>query len=91
MLKKEWKIISLLGEPYVLNILASLYDQPKRYVDLVDACPNEVTRTDKLRKLEDANLVTTKTKKIGKRTFVHYQLTDKGKTIFKWAKRIDEI
>ena len=91
MIKRKWKIISLLGEPYVLDIIASLYEQPKRYVDLSDVCSNDVTRTDKLRKLEEANLITTATKKVGKRTFIHYGLTMRGKTIFERIKKIEEI
>jgi len=88
---KKWVIIPLLGEPYVLDILSSLNEQPKRYVDLSDVCPNEVTRTDRLRKLEDIGIITTQTEKIGKRTFVHYNLTDRGRAIFNEVKRIERI
>ncbi len=80
-----------MGEGYVLSIIASLYEQPKRYVDLSNVCSNEVTRTDKLRKLEEANLITTTTQKVGKRTFIHYKLTKKGKTVFEQIKKIEEM
>jgi len=88
---KKWKVIPLLGEPYVLDIIASLYEKPKRYVDLSDVCPNEVTRTDRLRKLEEANFVMTTTEKIGKRPFIHYGLTKRGKTIFEQIEKIEAI
>lgn len=74
-----------------MPILSSLSESPKRYVDLESVCKNERTRTDKLRKLEEAKLVATSSKKVGKRTFIHYQLTNKGKAVFEEAEKIEEI
>ena len=69
---------TILGQPYIHDILRALLDGPKRYGDLSNSCPNETTRTIKLRRLESMNLITTMTVKIGKRPFVHYKLTEKG-------------
>ncbi len=88
--EKRWEITTVLGERYALDIIRSLYAQPKRYVELSSACSNGTTRTDRLRKLIGVRLVTTTTKKVGKRMFVHYKLTNKGKTVFEQIQKIEE-
>jgi DNA-binding HxlR family transcriptional regulator len=88
--RKKWTLIQLLGERYVLNILDALLEGSKRFVDLADACPNEKTRTAKLRRLEEAGLIETVSSKIGKRFFVHYQLTEKGKKMLQELIRMEE-
>jgi len=83
-------LIPLLGERYVLNILDSLPEGPKRFADLADACPNEKTRTAKLRRLEEAGLIEAVSSKIGKRFFVHYKLTEKGNRLLQELIRIED-
>ena len=80
--QEKWKLVRLLGEDFILNILSSLFEAPKRFTDLADTCPNEKTRTYKLRKLEELEFVETASLKIGKRFYVHYMLTEKGKKIY---------
>lgn len=88
--RKKWPLIQLLGERYVLNILDALLEGPKRFADLADACPNEKTRTAKLRRLEEAGLIETVSSKIGKRFFVHYKLTKKGNgMLHEWMRMKD--
>jgi len=88
--RKKWTLIQLLGERYVLNILDALLESPKRFADLGDACPNEKTRTAKLRSLEEAGLVETVSSKMGKRFFIHYKLTEKGNGILQELVRIED-
>ena len=87
--RKKWTLIPLLGERYVINILEALLEGPKRFVDLADACPNEKTRTAKLRRLEEAGLIEAISSKIGKRFFVHYKLAKKGKSTLQELMRIE--
>jgi DNA-binding HxlR family transcriptional regulator len=87
--ERNWTLIPLLGEKYVIDILEDLLEGEKRFVDLADVCPNEKTRTVKLRKLEEAGLIETVSLKIGKRFFVHYKLTEKGKTTIQELMRIE--
>jgi DNA-binding HxlR family transcriptional regulator len=87
--EKNWALIPLLGERYVINILEDLLEGEKRFVDLADVCPNEKTRTVKLRKLEESGLIETVSLKIGKRFFVHYKLTERGKTTLQELMRIE--
>jgi DNA-binding HxlR family transcriptional regulator len=88
--KKKWALVPLLGERYVINILENLLDSEKRFVDLSNICPNEKTRTAKLRKLEASGLIETVSLKTGKRFFVHYKLTEKGKTILQELMKIEK-
>jgi len=88
--RKKWALIQLLGERYVLNILDALLEGSKRFADLADACPNEKTRTAKLRRLEETGLIETVSSKIGKRFFVHYKLTEKGKEMLQELMRMEE-
>jgi DNA-binding HxlR family transcriptional regulator len=87
--ERNWTLIPLLGEKYVIDILEDLLEGEKRFVDLADVCPNEKTRTVKLRKLEEAGLIETVSLKIGKRFFVHYKLTEKGKTTIQELMKIE--
>lgn len=87
--RKKWTLIPLLGERYVINILEALLDGAKRFVDLDDVCPNEKTRTTKLRRLEEVGLIEAVSLKIGKRFFVHYKLTEKGKNMLQELMRIE--
>lgn len=92
MIYRGWTLIKLLGRPYVPEVLSSLYEGPKRFVDLSKACPNERTRTNRLRALEKAKIIETKPLKIDKRTFVHYCLTEKGRRTFEAVvKLVDEF
>jgi len=75
---------------YVLNILGTLLEGSKRFADLADACQNEKTRTAKLRRLEEAGLIETVSSKIGKRFFVHYKLTEKGKEMLQELMRMED-
>jgi len=88
--RKKWAVIPLLGERYILNILDALLEGSKRFADLADACPNEKTRTAKLRRLEEAGLIETVSSKMGKRFFVHYKLTEKGNGMLQELIRIEE-
>lgn len=92
IVKKD--LISLLGEPYVLGILKLLLKDPKRFVDLCDACPNERTRTKKLRELKKVGLITVDVliiKQNPKRYFVHYKITKIGKTVIEEIEKIREM
>lgn len=90
MVKEEQRsIIQLVGKPYIIDIMESLYEQPKRFVDLSDACKNEKTRTVRLRDLERASLVETASIKLGKRSFIHYHLTEKGTSVLKEIAKIN--
>ena len=88
--RRKWTLTSLLGEKYILNILVALFEGEKRFADLVEACPNEKTRTAKLRKLEESRLIETISQRAGKRFFVHYKITLKGKNIIQEITKLED-
>jgi len=88
---KERKIISILGQPHILDILISLSKSPKRFSDLFEACPNEGTRTTKLRILKELGLIEATSIEVKKRSFVHYRLTDRGKKILGEAVKMEKL
>ena len=73
------KLVRLLGEKYVLNLLESLYEGPKRFSDLRDACQIDKTLCQKLHRLQTADLVGTELATVNKRPVVQYKLTRKGR------------
>jgi DNA-binding HxlR family transcriptional regulator len=89
MTKKKWTLVPLLGERYIINILENLLEGEKRFTDFAKICPNEKTRTAKLRKLEASGLIETVSLKTGKRFFVHYKLTENGKTTLQELMKIE--
>ncbi|MBI5355922.1 MAG: helix-turn-helix transcriptional regulator [Candidatus Aenigmarchaeota archaeon] len=84
------RTLELLGQPYVFSILSALYESPKRFSDLAPACKNERTRTEKIRRLEEAGLIASTTSKIKRKTIVLYAPTERGKEIFEKVQKIDE-
>ena len=73
------QLIRLLGEKYVLKVLESLFEGPKRFSDLRDSCHIDKTLCQKLQRLQEADLVGTEIKVINKRPVVHYNLTNNGR------------
>lgn len=84
------KVIRLLGEKYVINILESLSEGPKRFSVLSEACHIDKTLCQKLRRLQEANLVGTEIKTINKRPVVHYILTSKGRITLRHVRALVE-
>lgn len=84
----RWSIIRLLSQTYALDILDALNKKPLRFSDLASCSPNERTRSQRLKELENIGLIHTASMKVGKRYFVHYALTDKGKLILQKVKEI---
>ena len=83
MKDRKWYLFMVLGKPYALNIIESLFESPKRFTDLGKACPIEKTRAKRLKELTDEKLIEVTIKLIGKRNFVHYKLTEEGEETFK--------
>ena len=81
---------NIIFDNYLTCLLKALA-APKRYSDLVSACPNESTRTKKLRALEKADLIKSIARKGDGRTFVYYKLTSKGKKVLKLLREFDSI
>ena len=88
MKQDKWKLFMVIGNPYAMNILQSLFESPKRFSDLNKACPIEKTRAKRLKELMNIGLIEAIVKPIGKRNFVHYKPTKKGEEVFRKAMEI---
>ncbi len=84
-------IILVISKPYSLSILKSLLQSPKRFSDLNKDCPIEKTRSQRLKELKSNNLIETIAKEKGRRNFIHYQLTRKGKKTMEIVKLLMKI
>jgi len=84
MIKKE--LIMILGKLYSLDILEVLLQGPKRFTDLSRACPVEKTRAKRLKEFKNNDLIEAIVRPIGKRNFIHYNLTRKGKEVISKVK-----
>jgi DNA-binding PadR family transcriptional regulator len=87
----KWSLVKTISQLYALDLLEALSKKPLRYTDLATFGPNERTRTKSLRGLEEKGLIQTSTMKLGKRNFVHYSITDKGKAVLQKAKEIIDL
>jgi len=77
------KLICLLGEKYVLEIMYALDAGPKRYSQLRAVCSTDPTLTKKLRKLQKASLVGTEASTVDGRPAIMYRLTTDGVAVLR--------
>jgi DNA-binding HxlR family transcriptional regulator len=87
----RWSAIHLLAQSYALDMLDALYKKPLRFSDLKNSSPNETTRSQRLKELEGMGLITTVSLKMGKRYFVHYSLTNKGRMVLQKVKELADL
>jgi DNA-binding HxlR family transcriptional regulator len=83
-------LVSLVNDYHALEILSSLAESQKRFVDLETVCKNERTRTQKLRILENFKLVETTPVKVKKKAFLYYKPTERGKRFLKEVREFKE-
>lgn len=81
----------ILGQSYALSILDALSKRPLRFTDLEEYGPNEKTRAQRLKELESRDMITTVSLKMGKRFFVHYTLTSRGKAVLLKSKELADL
>lgn len=87
----RWSVFRILGQSYALDILDALGKRPMRFSDLEEYGPNEKTRAQRLKELEGRDMITTVSMKIGKRFFVHYTLTSRGRAVLSKSKELVEL
>lgn len=78
----------MLAQTYALEMLEAVSKKPLRFTDLENYSPNERTRSQRLKDLEQAGLITTTSLKINRRFFVHYTATNKGRQVLQKAKEL---
>jgi DNA-binding HxlR family transcriptional regulator len=78
---------------FIFGIMKSLKDDPKRFTDFSECCPNETTRSKKLRELEKCRLIEQQLKHNddNSKTYVCYTLTEKGKKVLQLLEEISKL
>ncbi|HVX02508.1 MAG TPA: winged helix-turn-helix transcriptional regulator [Nitrososphaera sp.] len=87
----KWKMVHMLAQTYALEILEAVSKNPLRFTDLENYSPNERTRSQRLKELEHAGLITTTSLKINMRSFVHYTATNKGRRVLQKTKELADM
>lgn len=87
MSKDSIRIIRLIGQPYILDILNAL-GKPKRFGELNYVCKNERTLSKKLGLLRQNGLIDVMPVLVKNRYENHYKLTAKGEEFMKKIKNI---
>jgi len=83
-------LVRLVGEKYILEILQSISQKPRRFSDLKGVCSSDTTRTRKLNSIKDAGLIKAQIMKEKKRAFIYFILTEKGEDILKHIEKVQE-
>lgn len=88
---RKRSVLNLLAKAYTFDMLESLREKPKRFKDLKAACENEKMRSQRLRELEDSELIKVKVRRIGRRPISIYELSELGKGTLKLAEEIKKL
>jgi len=76
---KKKNILKILGQSHTLEILSSLNERPRRFIDLEEVCKSNRTRSARLKELEQKKLIKRVPKIMGKRAYTFYEITPLGK------------
>jgi len=78
---------------FVFGILKSLKGDPRRFSDFCECCPNETTRSKKLKELEHCGMIEQKAQKINgnDKNYVYYSLTEKGKKVLRLLEEVEAL
>jgi len=88
---EKYKQIKLLAKAFAIEILTALNKQPLRFVDLKEHCPNDRTRALRLKELRKTGFIIMTVKEIKNHSFIHYQITDKGRKALKLIEQIEKL
>lgn len=88
MEEEKMKIIHFVSKKYTYDMLKSLKDGVKRFKDLKGACESEKMRTQRLKELEEFDLISVEVKRMGRRPVSIYKLSERGNNILKLVERM---
>ena len=88
---EKCKIVKLLARAFAIEILQALNEAPLRFVDLKDYCPNERTRALRLKELRKIGFITATVIEIGNHSYVHYQITEKGRRALQLLNELEKL
>ncbi len=88
MVESKLDIIRIVLQPYVLDILHALENEPKRFVELKKYVRSEMTLSSKLSRLLKYGLIEIVPLKTERRYMNAYIISKKGKEIVKKLEKI---
>ena len=81
---------SLKSKTSIIEILSALNEAPK-VRRLEKYCPNESTKSTRLKELRKRGFITVIIKEIGSQSFIHYQITEKGKKALELVEQLEKL
>ncbi len=83
-------VMGILAKKYTYDIL-KLLERERRFKDISKACESEKMRTQRLKELEQLNMIKAKAERIGGRAVSLYSISEKGRKILKIAEEIEKL
>ena len=80
-----------MAKAFAVEILEALNMEALRFVDLKKYCPNDRTRTLRLKELKKLGFVVATAKEVKNHSFIHYQITEKGKKALELIIKIENL
>ena len=88
---EKYKALKLLAKAFTAEILQALNENSLRFVDLKEYCPNDRTRTLRLKELRKTDFIAVIVKEVDDHSYVHYQITDKGRKALELIEQLEKI
>ncbi len=89
--RTERDVLQLVIRPYTIDLLHALEKEPVRFRDLNKLVQNEMTLSNKIRKLLDYGLIEIVPIKTGRRYVNCYTISTKGRKLLLILKKIDKL
>jgi len=87
----RYKVVKLLARAFAIEILNALNETSLRFVDLKDYCPNDRTRALRLKELRKIGFIIATIKEIENHSYVHYQITEKGRKALQLLNELESL
>ena len=81
----------MLARAFAIEILNALNETPLRFVDLKDYCPNDRTGALRLKELRKIGFIIATIKEIENHSYVHYQITEKGRKALQLLNELERL
>lgn len=88
---EKYKALKLLAKAFTAEILQALNEDSLRFVDLKEYCPNDRTRTLRLKELRKTDFIAVIVKEVDDHSYVHYQITDKGRKALELIEQLEKL
>jgi len=88
---EKYRIVKLLAKSFAVDILQALGSESLRFVDLKEHCPNDRTRSLRLKELKKHGFIIVILKEIENHSFIHYEITNKGRKALELIEELEKL